>query len=123
MTNSENINNIDRPTTILQVPIGPVEQRLFGRKIIYADYLPEDMNALTITKILNDVFSVHLKNSSEIDYLENTVAYEHSKPKTIESGSQYTNSRNIKGKTEQIQILRNKYYIENIKNIKKSKDG
>ena len=45
---------------------------------------------------------------TEIDYLENTVAYEHSKPKTIESGSQYTNSRNIKGKTEQIQILRNK---------------
>lgn len=51
-------------------PNGPGEIRLFGRKVIYADYLPEDMNAETITKILNDVFSVHLQNANEIDYLE-----------------------------------------------------
>ncbi len=51
-------------------PNGPFEYRLFGRKIIYADYLPEEMNEQTITKILNDVFSVHLRNANEIDYLE-----------------------------------------------------
>lgn len=46
------------------------DTRLYGRKIIYADYEPENMNAETITKILNDVFSIHLQNSREIDYLE-----------------------------------------------------
>ena len=51
-------------------PNGPGETRLFGRKVIYADYLPKDMNAETIAKILNDVFSVHLQNANEIDYLE-----------------------------------------------------
>ena len=49
---------------------GPDEMYLFGRKIIYADYKEEDMNADTIAKILNDVFSLHLQNSNEIDYLE-----------------------------------------------------
>lgn len=46
------------------------DTRLYGRKIIYADYEPEQMNTETITKILNDVFSIHLQNSREIDYLE-----------------------------------------------------
>ncbi len=45
--------------------------RLYGRKIIYADYEPEDMDENVITTILNDVFSLHLQNSSEILYLEN----------------------------------------------------
>lgn len=51
-------------------PNGPGEYRLFGRKVIYADYKPEEMNEETITKILNDVFNVHLYNANEIDYLE-----------------------------------------------------
>jgi hypothetical protein len=54
-------------------PVMPVqdEVRLFGRHIIYADYEPEEMNEQTISQILNDVFSVHLQNSREINYLEN----------------------------------------------------
>lgn len=61
-----------RPVEASNIPkqIAPQELRMFGRKIIYADYKPEDMNADTITKILNDVFSVHMQNASEIDYLE-----------------------------------------------------
>ena len=67
-TEQENQNNII-PISSPSI-IGPSEYRLFGRKVIYADYKEEDMNALTISKILNDVFSVHLQNSNEIDYLE-----------------------------------------------------
>lgn len=69
MENEEQCTNrpTDKPVT---QPIGPQEIRLFGRKIIYADYKEEDMNTDTITKILNDVFSVHLQNANEIDYLE-----------------------------------------------------
>ena len=52
-------------------PNGPGEYRLFGRKIIYADFKPEEMNAETIAKILNDVFLIHLSNANEIEYLEN----------------------------------------------------
>lgn len=45
--------------------------RLYGRRIIYADYKPEEMNADTISQILNDVFSIHNLNAMEIEYLEN----------------------------------------------------
>ena len=38
--------------TPVQAKIGPIEQRLFGRKIIYADYKENEMNEQTITKIL-----------------------------------------------------------------------
>lgn len=55
------------PTNIY---VGPTDTYLFGRKVIYADYKEEEMNASTIAKILNDVFGVHLENASEIDYLE-----------------------------------------------------
>ena len=72
--NQTNVKNtVSRPTEanpIQPVQIAPAELRLYGRKVIYADYNPEDMNAATITKILNDVFSVHLQNANEIDYLE-----------------------------------------------------
>lgn len=69
--NDENINNAERPTNIPVIRnIGPSELRLFGRKIIYADYNEDDMNVDTITKIMNDVFSVHMQNANEIDYLE-----------------------------------------------------
>ena len=61
-----------RPVEAQNVAIqfAPPELRMFGRKVIYADYRPEDMNTETITKILNDVFQVHLDNAFEIDYLE-----------------------------------------------------
>ena len=67
----EDNSNISRPTaTPNGANIGPAVTRLFGRKIIYADYLPDEMNEKTISKILNDVFSVHLQNANEIDYLQ-----------------------------------------------------
>ena len=64
-------SNATIPTSTPIPPrIGPQECRLFGRKVIYADYTEDEMNEETITKILNDVFSVHLENANEIDYLE-----------------------------------------------------
>ena len=67
----ENSENIQRPTSQPYIwQIAPKEIRLFGRKIIYADYNEEDMNTDTITKIMNDVFTVHMENANEIDYLE-----------------------------------------------------
>lgn len=50
--------------------IAPQERRLYGRKIIYADYKPSDMTPKVIAKILNDVFPLHQQNAEEIDYLE-----------------------------------------------------
>lgn len=44
--------------------------RLFGRRILYADYEEEQINESTIKEILTNIFSRHLKNASEIDYLE-----------------------------------------------------
>jgi SPP1 family phage portal protein len=69
--NQEEITNAEIPTSQPTIyVIGPKERRLFGRKVIYADYEEKDMNEETITKILNEVFSVHLQNAEEIDYLE-----------------------------------------------------
>lgn len=57
------------PTTTPYV--SPKEDtRLYGRTIIYADYLPSDMNAVVIEQILSDNFHIHTKNAAEIDYLE-----------------------------------------------------
>jgi len=68
---NENTNNVERPKdNSIPALLGPLETRLFGRKIIYADYDSSQINEETIEKILNDVFSVHLQNSNEIDYLE-----------------------------------------------------
>ena len=65
----EDNTNAQLPT---KEPYAPKKDdtRLYGRRIIYADYEPEQMNENTITQILNDVFSIHLQNSIEIDYLE-----------------------------------------------------
>ena len=46
-----------------------VEKRLYGRRKIYADYSPNEMNKETIQKILNDKFYIHEQNAEEIDYL------------------------------------------------------
>ncbi len=67
----EENTNIQRPTEQPMTAIQQEDTRLFGRKIIYADYEPEDMNENTIQQILCDVFSLHLQNAYEIQYLEN----------------------------------------------------
>lgn len=83
--------------TPVQAKIGPQETRLFGRKIIYADYTEDEMNEETITKILNDVFSVHLQNANEIDYLE----------------KYYKGYQPIIGKTKEVRPTINNTVVEN----------
>lgn len=100
--NNNEINqntNVSRPVEASNVTyqIGPAELRLFGRKVIYADYKPEEMNANTIKKILNDVFSVHLQNASEIDYLE----------------KYYQGYQPIIGKTKEVRPTINNTVVEN----------
>ena len=57
--------------------VGPEVAYYYGRKVLYDDYLPEDVNssnsnknAQTIGDILNHIWSTHLQNANEIDYLE-----------------------------------------------------
>lgn len=58
-------------TEIKYVKDEPVEKRLYGRQIIYADYKAENLTKEDIEKILNDKFYIHEKNAQEIDYLYN----------------------------------------------------
>ena len=98
--NNENIadEKTERPSNVNPaLVIGPAEYRLFGRKVIYADYKEEEMNEDIITKILNDVFSVHLQNSNEIDYLE----------------KYYKGYQPIIGKTKEIRPTINNTVVEN----------
>lgn len=66
----EENSNAQLPTSTPLLPTQN-EVRLYGRHVIYADYTEEQMNEQTITQILSDVFSIHLRNSNEIKYLEN----------------------------------------------------
>lgn len=57
--------------------IGPEVAQFYGRKVLYDDYLPEDINtdnyqenAKIIGEILTHIWSSHLQNANEIDYLE-----------------------------------------------------
>ena len=83
--NNENITNPTTNTeTTATVPtndyikvIGPPVAQFYGRKVLYDDYLPEDVNtfneeqdARTIGDILNHIWSTHSQNANEIDYLE-----------------------------------------------------
>lgn len=77
--------------------VAPQERRLFGRKIIYADYKASEMSAKTISKILTDVFSLHLQNADEIDYLE----------------KYYKGYQPILGKTKEIRPNINNIVVEN----------
>ena len=77
--------------------IAPKEIRLFGRKVIYADYNEEDMNEATITKILTDVFPIHIENASQIDYLE----------------KYYKGYQPIIGKTKEVRPTINNTIVEN----------
>lgn len=90
---NENCNCECKPT----YNVAPQEIRLFGRKIIYADYKASEMNAKTISKILNDVFSLHLQNAGEIDYLE----------------KYYKGYQPILGKTKEIRPNINNIVVEN----------
>lgn len=96
---TNNQSTASRPVEVSQNPkrIAPEELRLFGRKVIYADYKPEEMNTDTITKILNDVFSVHMQNAGEIDYLE----------------KYYKGFQPIIGKTKEIRPTINNTVVEN----------
>ena len=76
-----------------------------------------DFSNNTITRAkLNIISNIKKKDAgqqldpwyTEIDYLENTVAYEIDRPKKVENGSQYTQAKNIKGKVEQINIIGSK---------------
>ena len=96
-TVQENSNAQIPTSTPNNTPIGPGEYRMFGRKVIYADYREEDMNAETIKKILNDVFSVHLQNAGEIDYLE----------------KYYKGYQPVIGKTKEVRPTINNQVVEN----------
>ena len=57
--------------------VGPQVAQFYGRKVLYDDYLPEDINSDDISSnekiignILTNVWSSHLQNANEIDYLE-----------------------------------------------------
>ncbi len=65
------------PTKDYIVQYGPEVAQFYGRKVLYDDYLPEDVNsddteknAKTIGDILNHIWSTHTQNANEIDYLE-----------------------------------------------------
>lgn len=65
------------PTKDYVEVIGPQVAQFYGRKILYDDFLPEDVNsedtsknAKVIGDILTHIWSSHLQNANEIDYLE-----------------------------------------------------
>ncbi len=47
------------------------ETQLFGRRVLYANYDESDLSEDVIQQILNRVFPIHMRNVSEIEYLEN----------------------------------------------------
>ena len=65
------------PTNDYYKVIGPEIAQFYGRKVLYDDYLPEEINnedisnnEKTISDILNHIWSTHVQNANEIDYLE-----------------------------------------------------
>lgn len=57
--------------------LGPEIAQFYGRKVLYDDYLPADLNtgnetetAKIISDILTHIWSLHGENANEIDYLE-----------------------------------------------------
>jgi len=80
-----NTENIEKATsTTATIPtndyykvIGPEVVQFYGRKILFDDYLPEDVNSddtatnvKNISDILTNIWSSHIQNANEIDYLE-----------------------------------------------------
>ena len=77
-TNDTNVIEASLPTTYQIKTIGPELAQYYGRRVLYDDYYGKDLNSGTveervtiITKILNDVWSLHNQNVGEINYLEN----------------------------------------------------
>lgn len=77
-TNDTNVTEASLPTTYQIKTIGPELAQYYGRRVLYDDYYDKDLNSGTveervtiITKILNDVWSLHNQNVGEINYLEN----------------------------------------------------
>lgn len=83
--NEENITTPQESTsTTASIPVkdyivhyGPEVAQFYGRKVLYDDYLPEDINtentsenAKIIGDILEHIWSSHNQNAGEIDYLE-----------------------------------------------------
>lgn len=87
-TNTEpsNTNENTNTSTTAELPktaadyikvLGPEVTQFYGRKILYDDYLPEDINGIDneenakkISDILLHIWSTHTQNANEIDYLE-----------------------------------------------------
>ena len=65
------------PTNDYYKVLGPEVAQFYGRKVLYDDYLPEEINtddnsqnAKIIGDILTHIWSSHMQNANEIDYLE-----------------------------------------------------
>lgn len=108
-TTTENTNtqsNAELPKTAADYicQYGPPVSQFYGRKILYDDYLPEEINtgdtaenAKKIGDILNHVWSTHSENANEIEYLENY----------------YRGSQPILGKRKDIRPTINNIILEN----------
>ena len=78
--NEEQKNTSIARTTTLEdyvKVIGPEVAQFYGRKILYDDYLPKELNTgnetetvKIISDILTHIWSLHGENANEIDYLE-----------------------------------------------------
>lgn len=72
-----NSSSATLPTNDYYKVVGPEVAYFYGRKVLYDDYLPEDINSDDISqneKNINDIlvhiWSSHTQNANEIDYLE-----------------------------------------------------
>ena len=107
VTNEPISENVSRPTSTPTVPVqqyGPPLVQYYGRSVLYADYEEEDVNSVdvsqnieNISKILNEVWSIHKQNANEIDYLE----------------KYYRGYQPILGKTKDVRPTINNIVIEN----------
>lgn len=80
--NTEKVVEIDTSTAAVPTNnyfevVGPQVAQFYGRKVLYDDYLPDEINtddnnanAKIIGDILTHVWSSHIQNANEIDYLE-----------------------------------------------------
>ena len=84
--NTQNTENTQNTSSNATIPtsakdyfkvIGPPVAQFYGRKVLYDDFLPEDVNnedtsenAKKIGEILTHIWSSHNENANEIDYLE-----------------------------------------------------
>lgn len=104
--NTNTQSNAERPKTAADYVkvLGPAVAQFYGRKVLYDDYLPQDINgadtdnnAKIIGDILNHIWSTHTENANEIDYLE----------------KYYRGSQPILGKRKEIRPTINNIILEN----------